>query len=69
MMLSGMMMLRHIGEKDAGDRLEAAIAMVIAQGRNVTYDMKPSRDDPTSVGTSQVADAVIAELERATVAR
>jgi isocitrate dehydrogenase (NAD+) len=69
MMLSGMMMLRHIGEKDAGDRLEAAIAKIIAEGKNVTYDMKPSRDDPTAVGTSQVADAVIAELERAPVAR
>jgi isocitrate dehydrogenase (NAD+) len=68
MMLSGMMMLRHIGEQDAGDRLEAAIAAIIAEGRNVTYDMKPSRDDPTSVGTSQVADAIIAELERAPVA-
>jgi isocitrate dehydrogenase (NAD+) len=69
MMLSGMMMLRHIGEKDAGDRLEAAIAKIIAEGRSVTYDMKPSRDDPTSVGTSQVADAVIAELQRAPLAR
>jgi isocitrate dehydrogenase (NAD+) len=69
MMLSGMMMLRHIGEKDAGDRLEAAIATIIADGKSVTYDMKPSRDDPTAVGTSQVADAIIAELERAPVAR
>ncbi|MBJ7609135.1 MAG: isocitrate/isopropylmalate dehydrogenase family protein [Candidatus Dormibacteraeota bacterium] len=69
MMLSGMMMLRHIGEKDAGDRLEAAVARVIAGGAQVTYDMKPNRDDPSAVGTSQVADAVIAELERAPVAR
>jgi isocitrate dehydrogenase (NAD+) len=68
MMLSGMMMLRHLGEKDAGDRLETAIALVIAEGKNVTYDMKPNRDDPTAVGTSQVADAIIAELERAPVA-
>ncbi len=67
MMLSGVLMLRHIGEKDAGDRLEAAIAAIVADGTNVTYDMKPSRDDPTSVGTSQVADAIIAELERAAV--
>jgi isocitrate dehydrogenase (NAD+) len=37
---------------------------VIAEGRNVTYDMKPSRDDPTAVGTSQVADAIIEKLER-----
>jgi isocitrate dehydrogenase (NAD+) len=68
MMLSGVLMLRHIGEKEAGDRLEAAIAATIAAGMSVTYDMKPSRDDPTSVGTSQVADAIIAELERAPVA-
>jgi isocitrate dehydrogenase (NAD+) len=69
MMLSGVLMLRHIGEKDAGDRLEAAIATIIAEGKSVTYDMKPNRDDPTAVGTSQVADAIIAELERAPVAR
>ncbi|MDQ2960287.1 MAG: isocitrate/isopropylmalate dehydrogenase family protein [Candidatus Dormibacteraeota bacterium] len=69
MMLSGMMMLRHIGEQEAGVRLEAAIAAVIAGGENVTYDMKPDRNDPTAVGTSQVADAVIVELERASLSR
>jgi isocitrate dehydrogenase (NAD+) len=63
MMFSGMLMLRHLGERDAADRLERALAAVIAEGRNVTYDMKPRRDDPTAVGTSQVADAVIAKLE------
>ncbi|HKE98881.1 MAG TPA: isocitrate/isopropylmalate dehydrogenase family protein [Actinomycetes bacterium] len=62
MMLSGMLMLRHLGEREAADRLERAIATVIRQGRSVTYDMKPDRDDPTAVGTSQVADAVVAEL-------
>lgn len=69
MMLSGVLMLRHIGETDAGDRLEAAIAAVIADGTHVTYDMKPSRDDPSAVGTSQVADAVIAGLQHVPVAR
>jgi isocitrate dehydrogenase (NAD+) len=64
MMLSGVLMLRHLEEADAADRLERAIAAVIAEGRNVTYDMKPRRDDPTAVGTSHVADAVIAELEQ-----
>jgi len=63
LMLSGAMMLRHLGEIDAGDRLEAAIAGVIAEGRTVTYDLKPTRDDPGAAGTSAVADAVIARLE------
>lgn len=63
MMFSGMMMLRHIGEETAADRLEAALAAVIAEGKNVTYDMKPTPDDPTAVGTSQVADAVIEKLK------
>jgi isocitrate dehydrogenase (NAD+) len=59
MMLSGVMMLRHLEEGAAADRLEAAIADVIAEGRSVTYDMKATRDDPTAVGTSEVADAVV----------
>ncbi len=63
MMLSGVLMLRHIGEEKAADRLERAIAAVIKEGRNVTYDMKARRDDPTAVGTSQVADAVIEKLK------
>jgi len=63
MMFSGMLMLRHLGEAAAADRLERALAAVIADGRDVTYDMKPRRDDPTAVGTSQVADAVIARME------
>jgi isocitrate dehydrogenase (NAD+) len=61
-MLSGMMMLRHLGEEGAADRLESSIAEVIAEGRSVTYDMKPSRDDPSAVGTSEVADAIIDKL-------
>jgi isocitrate dehydrogenase (NAD+) len=64
MMLSGVMMLRHIGEVKAADRLEKAIAAVIAEGKSVTYDMKARRDDPAAVGTSQVADAVIAKLKK-----
>ena len=63
MMLSGVMMLRHLEERDAAQRLEDAIAAVIAEGRSVTYDMKPARDDPTAVGTSEVADAIIQKLE------
>jgi isocitrate dehydrogenase (NAD+) len=63
MMLSGVLMLRHIGETGAADRLEKAIAGVIQEGKFVTYDMKPSRDDPTAVGTSEVADGVIQKIE------
>ncbi|HEX3686846.1 MAG TPA: isocitrate/isopropylmalate dehydrogenase family protein [Gaiellaceae bacterium] len=62
-MLSGVLMLRHLDERSASDRLESAIAGVIAEGKSVTYDMKPNRDDPTAVGTSEVADAVIEKLE------
>jgi isocitrate dehydrogenase (NAD+) len=65
LMLSGVMLLRHVEERDAADRLEAAIADVIREGESVTYDMKPSRDDPTAVGTSDVADAIIAKMEKA----
>ena len=61
-LLSGMLMLHHLDEHDAAQRLESAIAAVIDEGKSVTYDMKPSRDDPTAVGTSQVADAVIEKL-------
>ena len=61
-MLSGVLMLRHLNEKSAADALEKAIADVIAVGRDVTYDLKEKRNDPTSVGTSQVADAVVAQL-------
>ncbi|MGH2724677.1 MAG: isocitrate/isopropylmalate dehydrogenase family protein [Actinomycetota bacterium] len=63
MMFSGMLMLRHLDERDAAGRLERALADVIEEGKDVTYDMKPTRDDPTAVGTSEVADAVIRKLE------
>src|SRR5690242_13295774 len=63
-LLSGVLMLRHLGEQQAAQRLERAIADVIAEGASVTYDMKPTRNDPTAVGTSEVADAII-EIGRA----
>ncbi len=64
MMLSGVMMLRHLGETEAADRLESAIAGVIAEGRQVTYDMKREFEDTPMAGTAQVADAVIKKLNR-----
>ena len=63
MILSGKLMLEHLGERDAARRLEDAVAAVIAAGENVTYDLKPTRDDPTAVGTAAYADAIIRQLE------
>ena len=62
MMLSGMLMLRYLNETEAAALFEQAIASVVAEGKHVTYDMKPSSNDPTAVGTSQVADAVISKM-------
>ena len=62
LILSGMLMLRHLGETDAAERLEKAVADVIAEGKDVTYDLKPNRDDPTAVGTQEMADAICAKL-------
>lgn len=62
MILSGVMMLKHLGETKAAERLETAVASVIAEGKYVTYDMKPIPDDPTAATTSMVADGIIEKL-------
>ena len=62
MMFSGVLMLRYLGERAAADLMDRAMAAVIAEGKDVTYDLKPRPDDPTAVGTSQVADAIIARM-------
>lgn len=69
MMLSGVLMLRHLGEIETADWVENAIAQVIAEGKYVTYDMKADRNDPTAVGTSQVADAVIEKIKELSYAK
>jgi isocitrate dehydrogenase (NAD+) len=63
MILSGVLMLHHIGEAQAATRLENAVAQVIKEGKSVTYDLKADRNDPTAVGTSQMADAIIKALK------
>ena len=63
LILSGVMMLRHIGKMAEADSLENAVAAVIAEGKSVTYDMKPDRNDPTAVGTGEMADAVIERIK------
>ena len=63
LILSGVLMLRHMGKMVEADKLENAAAAVIAEGKSVTYDLKPNRDDPTAVGTSQMADAIIEKIK------
>jgi isocitrate dehydrogenase (NAD+) len=63
MILSGVMMLRHLGEFAAADRLERAVASVIEEGKYVTYDLKPKPDDPAAATTSGMADAIIARMQ------
>ena len=63
LILSAKLMLDHIGETDAARRLEQAVADVIAEGQHVTYDLKPHRDDPTAVGTQEMAEAICKAME------
>jgi len=64
MMLSAVMMLRHIGEEKYADLLESSVAEIIREGKFVTYDLKSRRDDPTAVGTREFADAVVEKIKR-----
>ena len=64
MMFAGILMLRHLGERDAADVAERAVADVIAEGKSVTYDFKDNRNDPTAVGTSQMADAIVNRVQQ-----
>ncbi|HLT21685.1 MAG TPA: isocitrate/isopropylmalate family dehydrogenase [Thermomicrobiales bacterium] len=65
MLLSGVMMLRHLGEQEAAKRVEDAVAAVIAEGEAVTYDLRQDRDPSKAAGTSGMADAIIAKLQAA----
>jgi isocitrate dehydrogenase (NAD+) len=60
--LSAVLMLRYLNETKAADRLEQAVADVIKEGKHVTYDLKPKRDDPTAVGTQEMAEAICQRL-------
>lgn len=63
MILSGALMLKHIKEDEASEKLENAVKEVLQEGKSVTYDLKSSRDDPTSVGTQEMADAIISKIQ------
>jgi isocitrate dehydrogenase (NAD+) len=63
LILSGVLMLHHLGEVEAANKLEQAVADVIAEGKDVTYDMKESRTDPTAVGTQEMAAAICRKMQ------
>lgn len=60
--LSAKLMLEYLGERDAAEKLENAVASVIAEGKDVTYDMKPDRNDPSAVGTQEMAEAICRKM-------
>jgi isocitrate dehydrogenase (NAD+) len=60
--LTAALMLRHLGEHARAVQIENAVSQIIAEGRTVTADLKPTPDDPTSVGTQAMTDAIIARL-------
>ena len=64
LILSGVLLLQHLGKTAEAEKLEKAVADVIAEGKYVTYDMKEDRDDPTAVGTSEMADAIIRRIKK-----
>ena len=68
MILSGVLMLEHLGELEAARRLQKAVEAVLREGRQVTYDLKSDRNDPTAVGTKEMTDAIIAKMKAVRVA-
>lgn len=63
LILSGKMMLDYLGEHDAAAKLDQAVADVIAEGKDVTYDLKDDRNDPTAVGTQEMAEAICKKMQ------
>ncbi|MCK4958250.1 MAG: isocitrate dehydrogenase, partial [Planctomycetes bacterium] len=63
LILSGALMLSHLDMMDEAKKLEGAVAAVIAEGKDVTYDMKADRNDPSAVGTQEMADAIIGKIK------
>ncbi len=68
-LLSAKLMLDHLKEFEAAERLESAMKTIFKEGKQVTYDMKQDRNDPTAVGTKEMGDAIIAQMNKRTLAR
>jgi len=64
MILSGVLMLKHLGENEAAERLESAVAKIIADGKYVTYDLKAKGEEEKAVGTREMAEAIAREVKR-----
>ena len=62
-LMSAVLMLKYMGMADKAKVLEEAICAVVAEGKEVTYDLKPTREDPTAVGTSQMAEAIARKIK------
>lgn len=63
LILSAKLMLQYLEMPAEAEKLDNAVAAVIAEGKDVTYDLKPQRDDPSAVGTQEMADAIIAKMD------
>jgi isocitrate dehydrogenase (NAD+) len=61
-LLSSVLMLQHIGEREAAEKVLAGVKSVLAEGKHVTYDIKRTNTGSTDgcVGTQAYADAIIA---------
>lgn len=63
LILSGVLMLKYLKEEEAAARLERAVSEVIREGKDVTYDLKESKSDPSAVGTREMGDAIIKKMQ------
>ncbi len=63
MILSGVLMLKYLKEDKAAQNLENAVKDVLAEGKSVTYDLKPTPNDPSAVGTKEMASAIISKIK------
>ncbi|MDD4910213.1 MAG: isocitrate/isopropylmalate dehydrogenase family protein [Candidatus Omnitrophica bacterium] len=64
MILSAVLMLKYLGEENAALKLDKAVSDVMREGRSVTYDLKENRDDPSAVGTLEMAEAIAAKIKK-----
>ena len=62
MILSGALMLRHLGERAAAEQVEQAVRAVVAEGKDVTYDLRADRDPCKAATTTEMTAAIIGRM-------